>query len=113
MQNSPVSPRGTVSPVVAASRAGDRSDWSYASYEGRTTISADAARTGGVTVEQVHVRARVIEAIRDTGITEIGIVIGDTGPEIREAVGQNLGGHSDFTEIVNFFVEFQYSLSLY
>ncbi len=30
---------------------------------------------------------RVIEAIRDAGITEIGIVIGDTGPEIREAVG--------------------------
>lgn len=30
---------------------------------------------------------RVIEAIRDAGIREIGIVIGDTGPEIREAVG--------------------------
>lgn len=30
---------------------------------------------------------RVIEAIREAGITEIGIVIGDTGPEIREAVG--------------------------
>jgi glucose-1-phosphate thymidylyltransferase len=30
---------------------------------------------------------RVIEAIRDAGITDIGIVIGDTGPEIREAVG--------------------------
>jgi len=30
---------------------------------------------------------RVIEAIRDAGITEIGIVIGDTGPEIREAAG--------------------------
>jgi len=30
---------------------------------------------------------RVIEAIRDAGIHEIGIVIGDTGPEIREAVG--------------------------
>jgi glucose-1-phosphate thymidylyltransferase len=29
---------------------------------------------------------RVIEAIRDAGITEIGIVIGDSGPEIREAV---------------------------
>ncbi len=29
---------------------------------------------------------RVIEAIRDAGITEIGIVIGDTGPEIKEAV---------------------------
>jgi glucose-1-phosphate thymidylyltransferase len=30
---------------------------------------------------------RVIEMIRDAGISEIGIVIGDTGPEIREAVG--------------------------
>jgi glucose-1-phosphate thymidylyltransferase len=30
---------------------------------------------------------RVIEAIRDANITDIGIVIGDTGPEIREAVG--------------------------
>ncbi len=30
---------------------------------------------------------RVIESIRDAGIGEIGIVIGDTGPEIREAVG--------------------------
>lgn len=31
---------------------------------------------------------RVIEAIRDAGIDEIGIVIGDTGDEIRQAVGQ-------------------------
>lgn len=31
---------------------------------------------------------RVIEAIRDAGISEIGIVTGDTGPEIREAAGQ-------------------------
>jgi len=30
---------------------------------------------------------RVIEAIRDAGITHIGIVTGDTGPEIRAAVG--------------------------
>ncbi len=30
---------------------------------------------------------RVIRAIRDAGITEIGIVVGDTAPEIREAVG--------------------------
>ena len=30
---------------------------------------------------------RVIEAIREAGIDEIGIVIGDTGPEIQEAVG--------------------------
>ncbi len=31
---------------------------------------------------------RVIESIRDAGITDIGIVIGKTGPEIREAVGR-------------------------
>ena len=31
---------------------------------------------------------RVIEAIRDAGITEIGIVIGDTGEEIKRAVGR-------------------------
>ncbi len=30
---------------------------------------------------------RVIESICDAGITDIGVVIGDTGPEIREAVG--------------------------
>ena len=31
---------------------------------------------------------RVIEAIKEAGIDEIGIVIGDTGAEIRKAVGQ-------------------------
>jgi glucose-1-phosphate thymidylyltransferase len=31
---------------------------------------------------------RVIEAIRDAGVEEIGIVVGDTGDEIREAVGR-------------------------
>lgn len=30
---------------------------------------------------------RVIEALRDAGIRDLGIVLGDTGPEIREAVG--------------------------
>lgn len=30
---------------------------------------------------------RVIRAIRDAGISEIGVVIGDTGPEIRAATG--------------------------
>ena len=30
---------------------------------------------------------RVIEALRDADITDIGIVLGDTGPEIRDAVG--------------------------
>lgn len=56
--------------AVAASRAGDRSDWSYASYEGRTTISADAARTGGVTVEQVG-PAVLGETLPLTGRVEI------------------------------------------
>ena len=28
-----------------------------------------------------------LEAIRDAGITEVGIVVGDTEPEIRSAVG--------------------------
>ncbi len=36
---------------------------------------------------------RVIEAIRDAGITDIGIVVGDTAPEIRKAVGR--GGRWD------------------
>ncbi|GAB4556801.1 MAG: glucose-1-phosphate thymidylyltransferase [Anaerolineae bacterium] len=40
-----------------------------------------------VPVANKPVLFRVIEAIRDAGITEIGIVIGDTGPQIREAVG--------------------------
>jgi len=31
---------------------------------------------------------RVIESIRDAGIAEIGIVVGDTASEIRDAVGQ-------------------------
>lgn len=39
--------------AVTANRAGKRSNWTYQSYEGRTTISADAARAGGVTTEQV------------------------------------------------------------
>ncbi|MBN1678802.1 MAG: glucose-1-phosphate thymidylyltransferase [Anaerolineae bacterium] len=40
-----------------------------------------------IPVANKPVLVRVIEAIRDAGITEIGIVIGDTGPEIREAIG--------------------------
>ena len=31
---------------------------------------------------------RVIESIRDAGITEIGIVVGDTAPDIKAAVGR-------------------------
>lgn len=39
--------------AVSAVRAGKRSAWAYQSYEGRTVISADAARAGGVTTQQV------------------------------------------------------------
>jgi glucose-1-phosphate thymidylyltransferase len=40
-----------------------------------------------VPVANKPVLFRVIEAIRDAGISDIGIVIGDTGREIRDAVG--------------------------
>jgi glucose-1-phosphate thymidylyltransferase len=40
-----------------------------------------------VPVANKPVLFRVIEAIKDAGIDDIGIVIGDTGPEIRKAVG--------------------------
>ena len=40
-----------------------------------------------VPVANKPVLFRVIEAMKEAGITEIGIVIGDTGPEIRQAVG--------------------------
>lgn len=40
-----------------------------------------------IPVANKPVLVRVIEAIRDAGIVDIGIVIGDTGPEIREAIG--------------------------
>ena len=36
---------------VHAAEQGRSHDWAYASYEGRTTISADAAKTGGVKTE--------------------------------------------------------------
>jgi len=37
---------------VAATQGGKQHKWTYASYEGRTTITADAARAGGVTTER-------------------------------------------------------------
>jgi glucose-1-phosphate thymidylyltransferase len=40
-----------------------------------------------VPVANKPVLFRVIETIRDAGIDEIGIVIGDTGPEVQAAVG--------------------------
>lgn len=39
--------------AVQATRGGARSNWTYQSYEGRTEITADAARAGGVTVQRV------------------------------------------------------------
>jgi len=42
---------------------------------------------------------RVIEAIHDAGIDEIGIVTGDTGPEIRETVGDGSRWGVDITYI--------------
>lgn len=42
---------------------------------------------------------RVIESIRDAGITEIGIVIGSTGDQIREAVGRGGRWGVDITYI--------------
>ncbi len=41
-----------------------------------------------VPVANKPVLFRVIETLRDAGVTDIGIVVGHTGPEIREAVGQ-------------------------
>jgi len=41
-----------------------------------------------IPVANEPVLCRVIRAIRDAGITEIGIVVGDTEPEIREAVSE-------------------------
>ncbi|MFZ5684645.1 efflux RND transporter periplasmic adaptor subunit [Phenylobacterium sp.] len=38
--------------AVSAARAGRTHKWTYASYEGRTTITAEAARAGGVTTER-------------------------------------------------------------
>ncbi|MBX9614797.1 MAG: efflux RND transporter periplasmic adaptor subunit, partial [Caulobacteraceae bacterium] len=37
---------------VAATHAGERHTWAYASYEGRTIITPDAAQAGGVTTER-------------------------------------------------------------
>ncbi|MBC8446246.1 MAG: NTP transferase domain-containing protein, partial [Chloroflexi bacterium] len=42
---------------------------------------------------------RVIEAIRDAGITDIGIVVGDTAGKIKTAVGRGGGGAPKITYI--------------
>ena len=52
-----------------------------------------------VPVANKPVLFRVIEAIREAGIDEMGIVIGDTGAEIREAVGNGNRWDVDITYI--------------
>jgi glucose-1-phosphate thymidylyltransferase len=52
-----------------------------------------------VPVANKPVLFRVIEAIKEAGITDIGIVIGDTGPEIRQAVGNGRRWDVDITYI--------------
>ena len=56
--------------LVTAAHAGKQHRWAYASYEGRTTIAADAARAGGVTVERVG-PATLGESLPLTGRVEI------------------------------------------
>jgi len=56
--------------TVTAAHAGKQHRWAYASYEGRTTIAADAAQAGGVTVERVG-PATLGERLALTGRVEI------------------------------------------
>lgn len=56
--------------AVVASEAGRSHKWTYASYEGRTTIAADAARAGGVRSERAG-PAVVSELIDMAGRVEI------------------------------------------
>jgi glucose-1-phosphate thymidylyltransferase len=56
-----------------------------------------------IPVANKPVLVRVIEAIREAGVSEIGIVIGQTGPEIREALGtgEKLGVQLTYIEQLN------------
>lgn len=56
-----------------------------------------------IPVANKPVLIRVIEAIREAGVTDIGIVIGQTGPEIREALGsgEKLGVKLTYIEQLN------------
>lgn len=56
--------------IVAAMRAGARHSWTYSSYEGRTTITAAAARAGGVTTEKAG-SAVLAETLPISGRVEI------------------------------------------
>ncbi|MBU1378819.1 MAG: efflux RND transporter periplasmic adaptor subunit [Alphaproteobacteria bacterium] len=55
---------------IAATRSGAKHAWTYSSYEGRTTISADAARAGGVTTERAG-PAQLSETLPISGRVEI------------------------------------------
>ncbi|MFT3964752.1 MAG: efflux RND transporter periplasmic adaptor subunit [Sphingobium sp.] len=55
---------------VTAVEGGRTHGWSYASYEGRTTISADAAHAGGVKVEKAG-PANIAELVEMAGRIEI------------------------------------------
>jgi glucose-1-phosphate thymidylyltransferase len=52
-----------------------------------------------VPVANKPVLFRVIEAIKEAGITEIGIVVGDTAPEIKEAAGDGSRWNVNITYI--------------
>ncbi|MBP8252763.1 MAG: glucose-1-phosphate thymidylyltransferase [Herpetosiphon sp.] len=52
-----------------------------------------------VPVANKPVLFRVIEALRDAGISDIGIVIGDTGAEVRNAVGDGSNFNVNITYI--------------
>ncbi len=56
-----------------------------------------------IPVANKPVLVRVIESIRDAGVEEIGVVIGQTGPEIREALGtgERWGVHLTYIEQPN------------
>ncbi len=52
-----------------------------------------------VPVANKPVLFRVVEAIKEAGITDIGVVVGDTGAEIRDAVGNGSRWAVDITYI--------------
>lgn len=56
--------------AVQAEHGGQRSNWTYQSYEGRTIISAEAARAGGVTTQRAG-SATLGERIPISGRVEI------------------------------------------
>src|SRR5512136_2160955 len=52
-----------------------------------------------IPVANKPVLVRVIEAIRDAGVNDIGIVVGDTEPEIRKALENRPGLNVNLTFI--------------